>query len=95
MEKVIWSELALQDLKDIYDFIRLDSKVYADKTLDAFFDRVEILPAQPRIGRVVPERNDDNIREVLLGNYRIMYFIGQLPTVIVYRVIHFSRLFND
>ena len=36
MEKIVWSELALDDLHDIYNFIWLDSKFYADKTQDAF-----------------------------------------------------------
>jgi len=94
MEKIIWSELALDDLKNIYDFIWLDSKFYADKTQDAFFERVEILLTQPYIGRIVPERNDPDIREIMMGSYRIMYFIGNLPNIIIYRVVHFSRSFS-
>lgn len=94
MEKIIWSELALDDLQDIYDFIWLDSKFYADRTQDAILERVQILIDQPHIGRIVPERNDPNIREILMGNYRIMYFIGNLPHIVIYRVVHFSRLFS-
>jgi toxin ParE1/3/4 len=95
VEKIIWSDAALGELNDIYDLIRADSKSYADKMVDAFFDRVEILLSQPKIGRVIPEMEDPQYREIMLGNYRIMYFVGNLPTIQIYRIMHFSRLFEQ
>jgi toxin ParE1/3/4 len=37
------------------------------------FAAVERLDLLPQSGRVVPEKNDPQIREILLGNYRIIY----------------------
>ena len=39
------------------------------------FKRVEILETAPLLGRIVPELNITKIRELILGNYRIIYKI--------------------
>jgi len=50
----------------------MDSKFHANKWLEKIADRINMLPKQPNIGRVIPERNDQNLREIIDGNYRIM-----------------------
>lgn len=90
-ETIIWSADALQDLSDIYHFIRKDSKYYADKFVDDIFLRITGLDKQPLIGRIVPEKSDPNIREIFKGDYRIIYSLRQAPVLTIYRIIHRSR----
>jgi len=52
-------------------------------------DRLRQFPAS---GRVVPERGDPTIREVLVGSYRIVYRLVN-ETAQVLTVFHGARLF--
>ncbi len=73
---VLWTEFALEDLKIIYDYIARDSPVYADKFVEKLINRVEQLKNFPMSGRAVPEFNLEKIRELIEGNYRIVYKIN-------------------
>ncbi len=64
MTSVIWSPQALLDLQSIRDYIAHDSPRYADLVVHRLVAAVERLEAFPQSGRVVPERNDEAIREV-------------------------------
>ena len=73
MVKIIWTERALSDVRDIAEFIAKDSEKYAKLTIEKIIDQVSILEKQPYIGRIVPELNDKRIRELIVGYYRIIY----------------------
>lgn len=90
MVKVIWTDLAVSDLKAIHDYISLDSKAYADKFISKVIDRVDQLEKFPKSGRKVPEFNNEQIRELIEGSYRIIYKI-QEDHVGVARVHHAAR----
>ena len=68
MAQIIWSKLALADLDNIHDFIAKESPFYAEKTVEEFFIRVEVLAKYPDIGREVPEYVHKDIRELIEGN---------------------------
>jgi toxin ParE1/3/4 len=70
---VIWSHPAKADLHAIHDFIAHDSKFYARKVLQDIIEKSEVLGALPRSGRVVPELGEQDIREIALHTYRIIY----------------------
>jgi plasmid stabilization system protein ParE len=55
MAKIIWSELALEDLKHIHNYISKDSLIYANRVIEKIILRIEQLEEFPRSGRVVPE----------------------------------------
>ena len=76
MEEIIWSNLAGQDLQDIYDYIGSDSEFYALRIIDRIIERVEILIKMPKAGKVVAEFENENVRELIEGNYRIIYQIS-------------------
>lgn len=76
MVKVLWTELALGDLKNIHEYISKDSKSYADKFIDKIIGRVDQLEAFPKSRRKVPEFDSEIIRELIEGNYRIVYKIN-------------------
>ncbi len=90
MVKVIWTEYAIEDLRLIHEYISKDSKRYADRFIEKLFERVDQLESFPKSGRVVPEFNSDSIRELIEGNYRIVYKISSSQVAII-RVHHAAR----
>jgi toxin ParE1/3/4 len=91
MVKIEWTEFALEDLKEIHDYISLDSKIYADRYVDKLISRVDQLLTHSKSGRIVPEYNVETIRELIEGNYRIVYK-NNLETISILRVHHSARL---
>jgi toxin ParE1/3/4 len=75
MVKLIWTELSTEDLKEIFDYIAKDSVRYASITLNKIYNREQDIIYNPYVGRIVPEINIKVIREVISGNYRIVYKI--------------------
>ena len=73
MEQIKWTNKSLKDLKSINDFISLDSKFYAARFINRLIQRVEQLVLFPESGRIVPEKNNPEVRELIEGNYRIFY----------------------
>ncbi|MEO5569667.1 MAG: type II toxin-antitoxin system RelE/ParE family toxin [Bacteroidia bacterium] len=90
MEKVIWSEAALYDMQQIHDFIYKDSPKYAAIMVNAFFDQADYLSIYTRIGRKVPEINDDSVREIIFKGYRLIYQIRSTHIEIL-SLIHGSK----
>ena len=90
MVKVIWTEFALGDLKAIHEYISQDSKAYADKFIEKLINRVDQLENFAKSGRSVPEFNSETIRELVEGNYRIVYKINP-DHIGVVRIHHSAR----
>lgn len=94
MVEVNISELAYEDLLEIETYIGQDSPIIARNFINKIFNRIEILNDFPESGRIVPELNDKNVRELILGNYRIVYQLNSAIEVVVLRVIHGKRLLD-
>ena len=73
--KIIWSPLAVDRAAEIAEYIALDKPSAARKWISTLFSKVEKLASSPKIGRVVPEIGDQQFREMIYGNYRIVYRI--------------------
>ncbi len=95
MVKVIWTEQAIDDLTNIASYSSGYSEQYASAIVSKLFNKTNILKSMPRIGRMVPERNNDKIRELIEGNYRIIYEISGEDRVDVLTVHHSSRPLTD
>jgi toxin ParE1/3/4 len=65
MVRIVWTDFAVDDLQSIHDYISKDSKVYADRMIDKIIVRVDQLENFPKSGRVVPEFDDEAIRELI------------------------------
>ena len=63
----------MNDLEAIAKFISRDSPHYARLFVLKIFSSVERLQLFPRSGRIVPELKRPSIREIILGDYRIVY----------------------
>jgi plasmid stabilization system protein ParE len=70
---VIWTDPAKADLRSIHDLIAHDSSHYAKQVTQDIVAKTDFLDELPRMGRVVPELNNENIRELSLYSYRILY----------------------
>jgi plasmid stabilization system protein ParE len=89
--EVAWSRSALEDVEAIAIYISRDSISYAAAVVKKILDSTNSLKDFPFLGRVVPEFEDENIREVFAYSYRIVYRIqGELITIA--SVIHGKRL---
>jgi len=96
MVKVIWTQRSLTDLKSIAEYISKDSIKYASLTLERIIDVTKYLENNPRIGRMVPEvGKNDKIREIIFGNYRIIYKITSSLTVHILTVHHSAKRFRQ
>jgi len=71
--KIIWSPLAMDKASEIAGYIAQDKPSAAKRWINKVFEKVEKLKFSPQIGRVVPEISDDKFRELIYGNYRIIY----------------------
>ena len=92
MMRIVWTEPAVSDLDSIHAYIARDSEVYADAVITEIFDSVDRLIRFPKSGRIVPEVDDNNTREIIVGNYRVVYDTTGVG-VRVLSVLHGARLF--
>ena len=94
MAKIIWTEKATGHLRAIFDYISEDSPLYAERFIRALVTSAAKLEGMPSCGRIVPEFYDQNIREVVFRNYRIVYTLNKLPSLPIIAVIHGARDFS-
>lgn len=73
--KIIWSPLAIDRASEITEYIARDKPSAAEKWVNTIFSKVEQLRSSPEIGRIVPEIRNEQFRELIYGNYRIIYRI--------------------
>lgn len=88
--RVKWTQPASDDLADIADYIALDSKYYAAAFVREIREAARSLRQLARRGRTVPEFGRSTIRELLIGNYRLIYQL-RASEVIILAIIHGAR----
>jgi Plasmid stabilisation system protein. len=76
------------------EYIAEDSERYADLTIARIFAAVERQLQFPHSGRIVPERNQPDIREIIVGRFRVVYRVRD-PLIEVATVFRASREFPD
>ena len=75
MVKIVWAPSALEDIESIAKYIKRDSVDRASLFAARIIEMTDRLEKFPKSGRVIPEINDKNCRELIYGAYRIMYRI--------------------
>ena len=83
--EVIWSPLALEKVRDIAEYIALDNDIAAKKWVNDVFDKAEGIGDLPESGRFVPELRNQKYREIIFGNYRIIYSVTTEVKVLTVR----------
>jgi plasmid stabilization system protein ParE len=95
MAQATWSVQAIDDLSGIEDYLALSSKEHAILVVDAIVESVSVLERFPNIGRIVPEMNLPNLREFVVKQYRVVYYLTFQDEVEIVTIRHSSRPLND
>lgn len=91
MVRIIWSQIAIEDLKAIREYIGHDSPKYAKLQIRRIRNRVKILQSNPNAGKPNPESQHPNIRELIEGHYRIIYELIGNEAIHILLVHHGAR----
>jgi toxin ParE1/3/4 len=92
--KVFWTETAIRHLSAIQTYIEQTSPTYAKRVVDRITARSKQIATFPHSGRIVPEFDNNRIREVIEGSYRIIYLF-QSDHIEVLAVLHGSQQLDD
>ena len=92
--KIRWAPLASDHFAEICENISKDSEMYAVIFAKKIMDIVELIPSFPKSGRIVPEYNNEKIREHFYGDYRVIYRL-QGGWVEIAAICHGSRLLKN
>ncbi len=92
--KIVWSPLAIRRLQEAADYIARDKRSAAERWVRAAFDTVGRLKELPHSGRVVPELERPDIREVTYGAHRIIYRVSS-EGVLILTVRHGRQLLDE
>jgi toxin ParE1/3/4 len=75
--KLVWSPLALERVTEIALYIADERPYAAGQWVEEIFAVVERLEPFPRSGRIVPEADRQDLREVVHGDFRIIYRVEE------------------
>ncbi len=90
--QIIWSEQSRDDLQAIVLFIAQDNPTVAESYGFRLMSKVDVLAQFPLLGRVVPEENDETVREIILRPYRsIDKVLAEKQVVAIARVWRGAR----
>lgn len=91
MAAIIWAPQAIADLERLLAYIAADSSASARRCAQQIVVRVDQLIEHPLSGAVIPEDDDGVYRQILQGNYRVIYRVEGAMVFIV-AVHHAARL---
>ena len=94
MRKITWAPSALADLRDVYDYISLDSPDRAKRAVQDILKQTDKLSRFAKLGRTIPEIGESRYRELIVGEYRLMHEIRH-GEILIFRVLHAKRLFSS
>lgn len=95
MVEIRWTKAARKDLQSIFDYISGDSVFYAKREVAGIYQKALTLQFHIHLGRVVPEFERSNVRELIHKNYRIIYRIRSETRISIIRVHHRSKLLTN
>jgi len=93
MVTVKWTKNALEELDEIAKYISRDSPKFAKILVNQMFETARHLEQFAKLGRIVPEYDNPDLREIIYKNYRIIYLIKREQLEII-SIIHGSRKLN-
>ena len=92
--EVVWSPEAAEDLVSIAEYIGRDSEFYASAVVTKVLETAQSAGKFPLIGRIVPEREDETIRERFVYSYRLIYRVTT-QQILITAIIHGKRLLES
>jgi len=94
MAELIWTIKAIEQVEQIGSFIEKDSPFQARRVIQLIVKETRKLREHPRIGKMIPEVQEDQYREIRVFSYRILYKILDENRIAIVGVIHGQRLFD-
>ncbi len=95
MAALVWTPRAYTDLEAIGAYHAQSAPGYAELLVRKLMQATERLKIFPASGRMVPEIGDENMREIIHRNFRIIYLhVPEENRVEVLTVFHSSRQFG-
>ncbi|MBN2128676.1 MAG: type II toxin-antitoxin system RelE/ParE family toxin [Sedimentisphaerales bacterium] len=94
MAKVIWTIKAVEQVEQIGSFIEKDSPFQARRVVQLIMKEARKLERHARIGKMIPEVEEDQYRELRVFSYRILYKILNEKKIAIVGVVHGQRLFD-
>ncbi len=89
VQEIVWTTRAQRDLRKIHDYIAADSVRYAQVQIESIQSAALNLSEFPSLGRRVPEFPELPYREIIVGNYRVIYrYEEQRNLVLIMSVVH-------
>lgn len=83
---IIWRDEAKEDLRDVIHYLSGFPTAYVENWSDELTRKLNLLETFPEMGRIVPEKEVSHLREILVGNYRLLYiYLNNLITIIAVR----------
>ena len=94
--KIIWTETSIRDLREILRYIAIDDSGAAERFGNLIIEKIEKIGAFPNSARIVPEKRDEKVREIILSPYRIIFEIDiEKKVLYVVRIWHAARGIPD
>lgn len=91
--KIRFTTRSKSDIAEIAALISQDNPKAARYWAKSLFDSIKQLTDFPEMGRIVPEYSEETIREIIIGQYRIVYKINKsLQEGYIITVHHSKRL---
>lgn len=90
-EGIILTPKAEEDLRQIYDYISEYSLEAALLQADRILEKVELLLRFPKLGKMIPEFENEKCRELMVGPYLIAYYIVSDTQIHVLSIHHSSK----
>ena len=91
MARIVWTPKALDDLEALLTYIAKESPVAARRFTQKIIQRVDLLSGHPFLGGFIAEDDTHTYRQIIQGNYRIIYRTdGNM--IFVLAVHHAARL---
>lgn len=91
---VEWTKNAISDLASIYETIEADSPRYATAVVDRITRRTKQISDFPMSGQMVPEYQNQEIREIIEYSYRILYAVEE-SAIYILVLIHGAKPLPD
>ena len=94
MAEVIWTIKAIEQVEQIGSFIERDSPFQAHRVVRLIIKETRKLREHTKIGKMIPEIQEDQHRELRVFSYRILYKVLDEKRIAIVGVVHGQRLFD-
>jgi plasmid stabilization system protein ParE len=94
MAKIVWSKFGLDSFHEHLLFIEETSLQNARTVAKKIISSIDMLESFPKLGRIVPEFEQEEFRELIVYQYRIVYRIKNIETIEIVSIYHSKQLLN-